>query len=135
MNVNTTLKYNDRVVKIIVCNDSEPTITIQFQDNQEIKNISRRVASTLEIIITPEQEAITGLLSLMSVTLKTKSIYEHIRTKDLVYLNTIKDGIVTYYHVDKIKTKSNGTIYDITIDNESFTQLSPYSFAQNYILK
>jgi len=135
MNVNTTLKYNDRVVKIIVCNDSEPTITIQFQDNQEIKNISRRVASTLEIIITPEQEAITGLLSLMNVTLKTKSIYEHIRTKDLVYLHTIKDGIVTYYHVDKIKTKSNGTIYDITIDNESFTQLSPYSFAQNYILK
>jgi hypothetical protein len=132
MNVNTTLKYNDRLAKIIVCNDSESTITIQFQDNQEIKNISRRVASTLEIIMTPEQEAITGLLSLMNVTLKTKSIYEHISTRDLVYLNTNKDCIVTFYKVEKYKTKSNGTIYDITIDNELFTQLSPYSFAQSY---
>lgn len=132
MNVNTTLKYTNRIAKIIVSNESEPTITIQFQDNQDIKIISKRVASTLEIIITPEDEAIVGLLSLRQINLKPKSIYEHIRTKDLVYLHIIENGFVTYYNVEKIKTKSNGTIYDITIDNESFTQLSAYSFAQSY---
>lgn len=132
MNVNTTLKYNNRIAKIIVSNESEPTITIQFQDNQDIKIISKRVASTLEIIITSEDEAIVGLLSLRQINLKPKSIYEHIRTKDLVYLHTIENGFVTYYNVEKIKTKSNGIIYDMTIDNESFTQLSPYSFAQCY---
>ena len=132
MNVNTKLKYTGRIVTVIINNDSEPTITIQFQDNQEIKIISRRVASTLETIITPEDEAIAGLLDLRKVNLTPKSIYQHIRTRDLIYLHTVDENIVTFYKVEKYKTKSNGTIYDMTIDNESFAQLSPYSFAKTY---
>jgi hypothetical protein len=135
MNVNTKLKYTSRIAKVIINNDSEPTITIQFQDNQEIKIISKRVASSLEIIITPEDEAIAGLLNLRKVNLTAKSIYQHIRTRDLIYLHTVEDGIVKFYKVEKIKTKSNGTIYDMIIDNESFAQLSSYSFAESYILK
>ena len=132
MDLRTKLKYGDRIANVIVSNYLESTITVQFEDNQEIKNISRRVASSLEKIITPEDEAIDGLLSLVHLTLKPKSLYEHVTSKDIVYLHTHVDGIVTFYKVEKIKTKSNGTIYDMTIDNESFAQLDPYSFAQSY---
>jgi cell division protein FtsI/penicillin-binding protein 2 len=132
MDIRTKLKYGDRIANIIVNNYLESTITVQFQDNKEIKTVSRRVADTLQKIITPEDEAIDGLLNLRQVNLKVKSIYEHVRTKDLVYLHTIENDMVTYYTVEKIKTKSNGTIYDMTIDNESFAQLNPYSFTQSY---
>jgi hypothetical protein len=132
MNVNTTLKYNNRIAKVILSNDSEPTITIQFQDNQEIKDISRRVASTLEKIITLEDDAIDGLLNLIQYNLKINTIYEHRRTRDLIYLHTIDNRIVTFYKITKYKVRANGTIYDMTIDNESVNQLSAYSFNQSY---
>ena len=129
MDVNTKLKYADRIAKVIVNNQSAPTITIQFQDNQEIKNISRRVASTLEKIITLEEAAIDGLLNLMNFFLKQKSIYEHIHSKELVYLHNIdSDGLVIYYKIERYKIKANGTIYDFSIDEDPSKKLKTPPF-------